>query len=97
LFEVLDRLQGRHLQSLVGSTVRVLFEGPSKSGGRFVGRSERHEIVHVAAPPGCDLTGRLLAVRVSEANKRSLAGELLELPEPSPRARGSVHLPVWSQ
>jgi tRNA-2-methylthio-N6-dimethylallyladenosine synthase len=76
LFEVVDRLQQRHLSSLVGTRTRVLIEGPSKIGGsRFAGRSDRHEIVHIDAPAGCDLTGSLLDVRIVIANKRSLIGE----------------------
>ncbi len=85
LFELCDRLQQRHLRSLVGSRTRVLIEGQSRRldldppgpppGARFTGRSERHEIVHVDAPPGCDLTGCLLELRITAAGKRSLLGE----------------------
>jgi hypothetical protein len=50
-----------------------------------MGRTDRHEIVHVQAPAGCDLTGHLLEVEIAEANKRSLVGRLAgELP---PRGR----------
>ena len=80
LFTAVDVHQRRHLDALVGSHAQVLFEGPSKSGaGKFAGRSERHEIVHVEAPEGVDLTGKLLSVEITQANKRSLAGRLLDL------------------
>jgi tRNA-2-methylthio-N6-dimethylallyladenosine synthase len=94
LFERVDAIQLRHLQSLVGTRTRVLFEGPSKSspGARgapatFTGRTDRHEIVHVPAPEGRDLTGHLLEVAIVEANKRSLLGRLDgELPGAEVRA-----------
>lgn len=98
LFAAVDVHQRRHLDALVGSHAQVLFEGPSKSGaGRFSGRSERHEIVHVDAPEGVDLTGMLLPVEITQANKRSLAGRLLdhELARSQPAApRRPVRLPV---
>jgi tRNA-2-methylthio-N6-dimethylallyladenosine synthase len=98
LFELVDRLQRRHLDSLVGSRTRVLIEGPSKIGStRFAGRSDRHEIAHIDAAPGGDLTGLLLEVRIVAANKRSLLceleGELPDLPKRSV-ARRALHLPV---
>jgi tRNA-2-methylthio-N6-dimethylallyladenosine synthase len=99
LFERVDAIQQRHLQSLVGTRTRVLFEGASKSspGERaeqrplFTGRTDRHEIVHVPAPAGCDLTGHLLEVEIVEANKRSLLGRIDgDLPEPRARAPRSA-------
>jgi tRNA-2-methylthio-N6-dimethylallyladenosine synthase len=79
LFELADELQSRHLQSLVGATASVLVEGRSKSSSaRVSGRSERHEIVHIDAPPALDLCGRLISVRISEAYKRSLIGIPIE-------------------
>ena len=99
LFEVVDAQQSRHLQSLVGSTLQVLIEGRSKSDPRRVsGRSERHEIVHVAAPPQLDLAGQLLEVRVVEAYKRSLIAEprepWAEAVSPRGRLRATHHLPL---
>jgi tRNA-2-methylthio-N6-dimethylallyladenosine synthase len=102
LFERVDALQQRHLRSLCGTRTRVLVEGPSKIGDtRFMGRSDRHEIVHVQAPPGFDLTGCLLEVQIVEANKRSLAAEVVgELPAHArtqrERRRPPLHLPVVS-
>jgi len=102
LFAVVDALQLRHLQSLAGTRSRVLIEGPSKIGrGRFTGRSERHEIVHVDAPDGVDLTGMMLDVRISHANTRSLAGEIIgDLPQAAlppvvaSRKKTTLRLPV---
>jgi tRNA-2-methylthio-N6-dimethylallyladenosine synthase len=98
LFAAVDVHQRRHLDALVGSTARVLFEGPSKSGaGKFSGRSERHEIVHVDAPDGVDLSGKLLEVEITQANKRSLAGRLVDIElarTPAAQAKRAVRLPV---
>jgi tRNA-2-methylthio-N6-dimethylallyladenosine synthase len=103
LFEVADEQQTRHLQSLVGMTASVLVEGRSKSSAaRVSGRSERHEIVHIDAPPELDLTGRLLSVRIAEAYKRSLIGIPVEpLPDasaarPIQKPRTTLHLPLMS-
>jgi tRNA-2-methylthio-N6-dimethylallyladenosine synthase len=72
LFEVADALQTQHHARLVGTTVDVLVDGPSKEAGHVAGRSERHELVHVAAPSGTDWTGRVLRARVTQAKKKSL-------------------------
>jgi len=79
LFEVADAQQAAHLQSLVGSELEVLLEGRSKTDpARMTGRSQRHEIVHVAVPPGLDMRGKLVKVRASSAYKRSLVAEAVE-------------------
>jgi tRNA-2-methylthio-N6-dimethylallyladenosine synthase len=108
LFELCDSLQDRHLQSLVGTRTRVLFEGASVSAKdlhvrgterRFVGHSERHEIVHTDVDAGCDLTGLLLEVEITRANKRSLHGEVRSaLPESRSgrTARELMRLPIVS-
>ena len=105
LFEVTEGLQQAHLQRLVGSSTRVLFEGRSRGSAstpagydRFMGRSERNEIVHVDVPRGADPTGLCLAVRVEEANRHSLLASLLEpLPEHALTAgRTPLRLPVVS-
>ena len=99
LFELVDELQSAHLQSLVGSTTEVLIEGPSKTSGRFIGRSERHEIVHVDLPPGVDLRGQLVRARITQANKRSLLASALDpirapVVSEVPRAKSAVRLPL---
>jgi tRNA-2-methylthio-N6-dimethylallyladenosine synthase len=105
LFEVAEVQQGRYLQGLVGNELEVLIEGPSKSDPtRLTGRSERHEIVHVPVSSALDLTGQLLRVRVTEANKRSLVAEPLDLPASAaalagpptsqPARKSSLRLPV---
>ncbi|HET8935317.1 MAG TPA: tRNA (N6-isopentenyl adenosine(37)-C2)-methylthiotransferase MiaB [Polyangiales bacterium] len=104
LFAVSDAQQAQYLASLVGRELEVLIEGPSKSDPtRYTGRSERHEIVHVAVPRGVDPTGQLVRVRAIEANKRSLVAEPLQAwpaatsdtPfSPSPQRKSALRLPV---
>lgn len=77
LLELIESQQNAHLQSLVGGRVEVLLEGRNpKDPSRFTGRSQRHEIVHVQAPAGRDLTGELVEVVVDHANRHSLMGSL---------------------
>lgn len=75
LFALVETQQSAHLRSLVGRELRVLVEGPSPGDtGRFAGRSERNEIVHLLAPPGHDPTGELVAVTIDEPFRHSLSG-----------------------
>ncbi|MDH5491250.1 MAG: radical SAM protein, partial [Myxococcales bacterium] len=74
LFEVLAELQGAHLASLVGTRTRVLVEGPSEVEGRFMGRSERGEIVHLEPAPGMDPVGQLVEIEIHRAYRHSLFG-----------------------
>jgi tRNA-2-methylthio-N6-dimethylallyladenosine synthase len=75
LFAAVATQQQGHLQSLVGQELQVLVEGPSPGDtGRFAGRSERNEIVHLIAPEGHDPTGELVSVTIDDAYRHSLAG-----------------------
>lgn len=110
LFEQVERQQQAHLDALVGTRTRVLFEGPSKQSpvaelpaaatARFSGRSDRHDIVHVDVPAGFDLTGHVLEARITHANRHSLVGELTAAPPEEARApaveelAGRTRLPV---
>ncbi len=97
LFALVERQQSAHLETLVGTTQEVLVEGPSRGdGGRFTGRSGRHEIVHLEVPPGVDPTGHLVEVAIDEAYKHSLHGAMVSPPLPTmtPRRGGRVSLPV---
>ena len=97
LFEVVDRLQGGHLASLVGTRARVLVEGQGKEA-RWFGRSHRHEIVHIGAPTGAALLGTLVDVRITEAHPRSLIAVVDGVAPPAQhraaRASATVRLPV---
>lgn len=98
LFELAHEQQTAHLASLVETEQSVLVEGESKSQGMFSGRTERNEIVHLAAPEGIDPSGHLVRVKIVEAFKHSLRGELLDEPLPSMRRerrpRGRSSLPI---
>jgi tRNA-2-methylthio-N6-dimethylallyladenosine synthase len=84
LFEAVDALGSAHLASLVGTRQKVLVEGASKSEkgdlsrDRVQGRTERSEIVHIAAPGAGSLVGRVVDVEITRANRHSLAGRPLE-------------------
>lgn len=78
LFALVEAQQQAHLQSLVGKDLQVLVEGPSPGDtGRFAGRSERNEIVHLIAPAGYDPTGELVTVTIDEPYRHSLSGYML--------------------
>ena len=94
LFAVVDEQQQAHLQSLVGQELQVLVEGPSPGDtGRFTGRSQRNEIVHLIAPEGVDPTGQLVAVTIDKPYRHSLSGYMSGAgarPERGPQRRLSV-------
>jgi len=77
LFALIDTQQQAHLRSCVGRDVQVLVEGRSPGDtGRFTGRSERNEIVHLIAPEGYDPTGELVTVTVDEPYRHSLSARM---------------------
>jgi tRNA-2-methylthio-N6-dimethylallyladenosine synthase len=98
LLALLETQQRAHLARLVGSTATLLVEGRSASGATFEGRTERNEIVHVAAPEGANLVGALARVEITRANKHSLHGTLEEgqtfAAQAPPRERCARRLPV---
>ncbi len=88
LFELSESLLGDHLTSLVGTTPRVLVEGLDKERGElWSGRTDRHEIVHIAGAAGLDLAGDVVAANIVRANKHSLQGELTAESRASARPR----------
>ena len=98
LFAAVAVNQRAHLDSLVGSRQTVLIEGPSRKGGRFTGRTERNEIVHVAVDEGVDPTGQLLEVDVERANEHSLMADALGDVRSSPRVvEARRRLPVLGE
>lgn len=80
LFAAVETTQRAHLASLVGTRTTVLVEdvGRENDDGitRWKGRSERHEIVHLEAPPELDLRGQIVTASVQHANAHSLMGRL---------------------
>lgn len=76
LFELAESQTRAHLATLVGTTQRVLVEGPSKAPGKVAGRTERNEIVHIDTPVDRELVGALVDVEITRAFKHSLHGTL---------------------
>ena len=77
----LQSLQDRHTleknDRLVGSTVEVLVEGPSRNTSRdAMGRTRTNKIVNFAG--GGNLVGKTVRVRIVEAFLHSLRGEMLD-------------------
>jgi tRNA-2-methylthio-N6-dimethylallyladenosine synthase len=81
LFEVAEAQGQAHLASLVGTRQEVLVEGESRGEGGAAlvsGRTTRNEIVHVLAPEGREIVGRMVGVEIVRANKHSLFGRLAD-------------------
>jgi tRNA-2-methylthio-N6-dimethylallyladenosine synthase len=84
--ERLQRLQARlndHVArisaAMVGSTQRILVEGPSKKDDReLMGRTENNRIVNFAGGPRAQrLVGQMIDVRITQALPHSLRGEVV--------------------
>ncbi|MGB7480678.1 MAG: tRNA (N6-isopentenyl adenosine(37)-C2)-methylthiotransferase MiaB [Burkholderiaceae bacterium] len=65
-------------QAMVGSVERILVEGPSKKNpAELQGRTENNRVVNFdGGADGAALVGRLIDVRITQANSYSLRGEL---------------------
>jgi tRNA-2-methylthio-N6-dimethylallyladenosine synthase len=82
--ERLQRLQaqleaqaGALSAAMIGSTQRVLVEGPSKkSAAELAGRTANNRVVNFAGDPG--LRGQFVAVRICAALAHTLRGELAD-------------------
>ncbi|MDN5863543.1 MAG: TRAM domain-containing protein, partial [Salinisphaera sp.] len=80
----LSRLQRRieqgnaaYMQAMVGTTQRVLVEGPARRGGsQLTGRSDSNRWLNFDGP--VELIGQMALVRVTEALTNSLRGRLIE-------------------
>jgi tRNA-2-methylthio-N6-dimethylallyladenosine synthase len=80
LLDAQDRITERHTRALVGKTVEVLLDEPSRTdASRTSGRTPGNRLVHVAGAEG--LAGRLAVARVTQANAHSLLADLV-LAEP---------------
>ncbi|HEY8024957.1 MAG TPA: tRNA (N6-isopentenyl adenosine(37)-C2)-methylthiotransferase MiaB [Burkholderiaceae bacterium] len=69
----------RYSDAMVGSTQRILVEGPSKKDPQEMqGRSENNRVVNFAGGPNAKrLIGQLLDVRITQSYAFSLRGELI--------------------
>ncbi|MEM7136124.1 MAG: tRNA (N6-isopentenyl adenosine(37)-C2)-methylthiotransferase MiaB [Myxococcota bacterium] len=94
LFAQVETQQRAHLESLVGSSQRVLVEGRSPGdSGRFTGRTDRNEIVHLVAPPAVDPTAKMVHVTIDDAYKHSLSG-IMQGADASSSTRTRIKLSV---
>lgn len=95
VFELSEALQADHLRALVGTEQRVLIqeEGP-RGDGRLCGHTERNEIAHLADSKSLGVRSGIVSVRITQAWKHSLEGELIGEPVAPQRRTGPVHLPV---
>jgi tRNA-2-methylthio-N6-dimethylallyladenosine synthase len=63
-------------ETMVGTTQRILVEGPSrKDGAELMGRTENNRIVNFSGP--VRLIGQMIDVRVTRALPHSLRGEAI--------------------
>ncbi len=74
LLRILEANSARRTAALVGAMVEVLVEGPDKRGVQFMGRTRGNRVVHFAADER--LIGELVRVRVTDASRAALYGEL---------------------
>ncbi|MCU0768829.1 MAG: tRNA (N6-isopentenyl adenosine(37)-C2)-methylthiotransferase MiaB [Burkholderiaceae bacterium] len=64
-------------EAMVGSTQRILVEGPSRRDGEeLMGRTENNRIVNFAGP--ARLIGKMASVRITRALPHSLRGEVVQ-------------------
>ncbi|WP_038210560.1 tRNA (N6-isopentenyl adenosine(37)-C2)-methylthiotransferase MiaB [Xenophilus azovorans] len=76
LQKTIDDNVKRLSEALVGTTQRVLVEGPSKKNpAELMGRTDCHRVVNFEAPPR--LTGQMVEVRITRALSHTLRGEVV--------------------
>ncbi len=74
---VINETAARISAAMVGSTQRILVEGPSKKDpAELMGRSENNRVVNFPAD-GEDLVGRMVDMYITQALPHSLRGQLL--------------------
>jgi tRNA-2-methylthio-N6-dimethylallyladenosine synthase len=86
IIAVQNRISLERNLRLVGTTVPVLVEGPSKkSDAEMQGRTDGNRMA--VFPGGPELAGRTIRIRIVRANSATLFGELL----PAPASHGRPH------
>ncbi len=75
LLQVQEELSGVKNRALIGQTVEVLVEGPSKVRGRMTGRTAQHRLVHFDSDDA-GLVGQYVPVLVTEALAHSCVGAM---------------------
>ena len=81
---VINGAAARISAAMVGTSQRILIEGPSKKdAAELMGRTENNRIVNFAADDDAGLIGRMLEVRITQALPHSLRGETLRQAVPA--------------
>ena len=75
LLAVLKENSIRRNQTLIGTTMDVLIEGPDKTGQHFTGRTRGNRVVILDADPR--LVGHLVTVTITRASVSTLYGDLV--------------------
>ena len=75
LLEVQGRIGEGYMQRQVGSTLRVLVEGPGKGEGKLTSRSDQNIIVEFTGDAG--LAGQFAEVEIVSARNWALEGRLV--------------------
>lgn len=76
VFELSESLMAKHLKGLVGTCQSVLVEEENSRGIGVSGHTDRNEIVHISEPR-VKVGDGIVRVRVTEAYKHSLVGQLV--------------------
>ena len=84
LQHLIDRQQAAFNAAMIGQTVDVLFERPTKIAGQIVGRTAYLQPVHVMASP--DIVGKVLPVRIDRLERYSLFGNIDANVHPPPQS-----------
>ncbi len=78
LLDLQQRIQTENNQRLVGTTLRALCEGESKTDPDFYSaRSDGGKLIHFPKPQGEDLTGKFVRLRITQARAIQLFGEVV--------------------
>lgn len=81
LLDVQTELSQKHNDALVGRTLEVLVDGPSKKNpDRLSGRTRLNRAAHFPRPEGRELTGKMVPVTITKVTAHSLHGELADRP-----------------
>jgi tRNA-2-methylthio-N6-dimethylallyladenosine synthase len=79
LQSVINENGRRYIASLLGTTQRILVEGPSKKdANEYQGRTESNRVVNFnGGPNGARLVGQLVDIRITHAFANSLRGDIV--------------------
>jgi tRNA-2-methylthio-N6-dimethylallyladenosine synthase len=78
IFQTLqDEITSKNLRELEGTTQEILVNGPAKRGGdQWVGRTPTNQIVNFSSDE--NFTGQTMTVRITQALRHSLKGDIVQ-------------------